>query len=248
MYKLRQIIIRRINCIPKTWLSVILIIFIPSVIYYNSLNNPFIGDDITKIVNNPDIKNISNILTKLVYPYGEHIARQRNDPSRPAVFLTYTFNYHFGKLNPFGYHLVNLLCHIVTVLLIFFFLKKIIYYAYKKKSHLFPLIVSILFAVHPLNTSVVTYIYGRPAAMVTALYISSLYFFISKQPAAVNVTGKSESRLLSFYHKSTYAQDGKQFFVIQLIENGYPAFHILLYNIDWSTIIFKYGIISMTFH
>ena len=94
---------------PKTflenkWLAIGLIVLISAVVYYNSLHAPFIFDDMHKIVENPDIKQLKYIKTRLIYPYNkEYHNFKRNDPSRPLTFLTFTLNYHFCKLNTFGY-------------------------------------------------------------------------------------------------------------------------------------------------
>lgn len=167
-----------VNFLEKKWVGIGLIVLISTVIYYNSLNVPFILDDIPKIVENSDIKKLSNIKTKLIYPYSKNQTFTRNDPSRPLTYLTFMLNYHFGKLNTFGYHLINILMHIFNAILIFFLTKKIIFYIYKKDNNLFPLFVALFFAVHPVNTGAVTYIFKRSDILATFFYISSLLFFI----------------------------------------------------------------------
>jgi len=163
----------------EQWLAIGLIIFATTVVYYKSLKTPFIFDDIFKIVENSDIKDLSNLKTKLVYPYSkEHYNFSRNDPSRPLTYLTYALNYHFGKLNTYGYHLVNLAIHILTAILLFILTKKIILYAYEKETTLFPLFTALFFAVHPVNMSTVTYIFSRSVLLSTFFYLSSLVLFV----------------------------------------------------------------------
>jgi len=162
----------------KTWIFAILLGLIIIGIYHNSLNAPFIYDDKPKIVENPDIKKLSNIKTKLIYPYSKHKSFKRNDPSRPLTYLTFTLNYHFGKLNPFGYHLFNILLHIFNSILIFLLTKRILFYTYKESSDLLPIFVALLFAVHPINTNVVTYTFARSDALAVLFYLLSLLFFI----------------------------------------------------------------------
>jgi hypothetical protein len=71
----------------RTWIFICLLVLVTFGIYYNSLNAPFIFDDIPKIVNNHDIKKLSNLPEKLVYPYNkEYKTFERNDPSRPLVY------------------------------------------------------------------------------------------------------------------------------------------------------------------
>ena len=194
-----------------------LVVIATIIVYHNSLKAPFIFDDMAKIVNNPDIQQLSNLKTKLIYKYSENNkVFERNDPSRPLVYLTFTLNYYFGKLNPFGYHLFNLIIHIFNAILVFFLAKKIISGIYEKGSTplenvnnkiggkpcgasggskspfcnnvrelysltgltLFPFLVSLLFAIHPINTNTVTYIFSRSDLLATFFYISSVLLFI----------------------------------------------------------------------
>ncbi|MFH1957407.1 MAG: tetratricopeptide repeat protein [bacterium] len=169
---------KRQKIYEKNWFAIGLIVLVSIGIYHNSLNAPFVFDDIPKIVENPDIKQLSNIKTKLIYPYSKYKTFTRNDPSRPLTYLTFTLNYHFGKLNTFGYHLFNLLLHIFNSILIFFLTKKIILYTYKKDFVLFAAVVSLFFAVHPINTNVVSYIFARSGGLATFFYFLALLVFI----------------------------------------------------------------------
>jgi len=151
-----------------TWIEIILIVLVVFVIYRNSVNAPFVYDDIPNIVENSDIKQLSNIKTKII------------TNNRMFTFLTFCLNYHFSKLNTYGYHLFNVIIHIITTILLFFLVKKMIYFSYNKVSNFFPFFVSIIFAVHPVNTEVVSYIYNRSSSLSTMFYILSILLFIKK--------------------------------------------------------------------
>ena len=77
----------------------------------NALKGPFVLDDITKVVENTDIRQLSNLPGKLVYPYHVYQVLQRNDPSRPVVYFFYTLLYAVDGLNPFVFRLLNVLAH-----------------------------------------------------------------------------------------------------------------------------------------
>ena len=131
------------------WVPILILLAVAVIIYSNTLNSPFISDDLLKIVKNPDIKQLSNIRTKLIYPYAtedKDSNYNRNDPSRPLTYLTFMLNYRFGKLNPFGYHLLNVLLHAFNAVLIFFLTKIILLYIYKKDSDIFSFLVALFFA------------------------------------------------------------------------------------------------------
>lgn len=162
------------------FLSLVLILSVV-IVYQPSLKVPFLLDDYGKITRNPDIKSLSNIPSRLIYPYTSQFEFHRNDPSRPLTYLTLTLNYHFGQLDPHGYHLVNMALHIAVVLLIF-----------TLALHLLPLVgingvlppflSALLFAVHPINVNAVTYVMGgRPSGLAGVFYLLAVIFFIQAQ-------------------------------------------------------------------
>jgi len=63
--------------------------------YSNTFSASFHFDDFSNIKQNPQIKNFSNLVDF--------------SGSRYVGFLSFALNYHLGRLNVFGYHLVNLL-------------------------------------------------------------------------------------------------------------------------------------------
>ncbi|MGA2465990.1 MAG: ABC transporter ATP-binding protein [Thermodesulfobacteriota bacterium] len=78
------------------------------------MTNAFFFDDVTNIVENAYIRNITNI-PLLLKGLNIHKSWFRALPA-----LSFAINYHFHKLNVFGYHLVNLILHILSGILIFF--------------------------------------------------------------------------------------------------------------------------------
>jgi len=135
--------------------------------YVNSLSCPFIWDDYHLIVDNNrirDFKNIHQIFAKESFPGFNYY--------RPIQILTYIFDYRLWKLNPFGYHLSNVLLHFFSSLLIFVLLNSTL------NHKAISLILSILYAVHPINTSVVTYISGRADILAAIFMFCSMILFI----------------------------------------------------------------------
>lgn len=164
------------NAKIKSFLAVAACIVLPFIIYSPSLKAPFIFDDYSAIVDNHDIKDVKNLKTKLIYKteYGPN----KNDPSRPLTFLSFTLNYYFGNLNVFGYHLVNILLHIGVTILIFLLTRKIFFYIYDRQTIFFPLVCALLFSSHPINTEAVAYISHRSDGLATFFYLFSLLLFV----------------------------------------------------------------------
>lgn len=91
---------------------------------------------------------------------------------RPLCVLSFRLNYYFGELNPFGYHLGNVLLH-VTVTAVF------TYFAAIFLKQTFPtLVAGLIFASHPIHTEAVTGVVGRADVGACLFFILSLLSYI----------------------------------------------------------------------
>ncbi|MBN2406988.1 MAG: tetratricopeptide repeat protein [Elusimicrobia bacterium] len=168
---------------PAKRLFIVLLPLIAALsVYLNSLTAPFIFDDNHKIVHNPDIKRLEYLKTRLIRPYDrDNRTPGRNNPSRPVVYATYALNYHMGKLDPLGYHIFNLLLHLLNTLLVFLISKKVFSGIGIKDPHYPAGYAAFLFAVHPINTEAVTYIYGRSNLLAAFFMLLSLILLFGPQ-------------------------------------------------------------------
>ncbi|MCU1260567.1 MAG: repeat-containing protein, partial [Bryobacterales bacterium] len=87
--------------------------------------------------------------------------------TRPLTYLTFWLNYRLGGTNPIGYHAVNLLLHAAVVVLLFHVLRKSI-------DENAALIAAGIFAVHPIQSEAVAYIFARGTLLCTLLCLASL--------------------------------------------------------------------------
>src|SRR3990170_1655169 len=88
-------------------------------IYYNALQNDFHYDDHHHITLNPNIKNPANIPLFFTDPKMFSFLPGRFLHYRPVVLVSYAVNYYLGRLNPAGYHMVNLIFHVGSAFLLF---------------------------------------------------------------------------------------------------------------------------------
>lgn len=156
------------------WLAAALIIIIGFAVYANSLRGQFIWDDDTLIKENVLLRswnNIGRFFTTDIANSGGTLSSSY----RPLQMISYTADYSFWKLNVFGYHLTNILLHILAALGIYALI------AFLFKNKLLGWITGILFAVHPIHTEAVAYISGR-ADILSLLFILSC-FLIYLQPS-----------------------------------------------------------------
>ena len=164
--------------------ALFLLTALPLLIYSNSFNVPFYFDDMGNIVNNPIIRDLSNFMS-LSSP-------------RYIGILTLGLNYHFGQLNVFGYHLVNLMIHMVNGILVYY-LVLLLFRTFERdhesqtpdpqpldkpndpflesidgriaSAPWVALAVALLFTAHPIQTQAVTYIVQRFASLATLFYL-----------------------------------------------------------------------------
>ncbi len=150
------------------WISPIAIIVFGLAIYSNNYNCGWHFDDLSYIVNNPTIRSLSDIRS---------IWERLTAPGRTLVLYSFALNYHFGKTDVFGYHVVNNLIHIITSLGVWWLARLIFATPNLVKNKLCrrrewaALFVALIFAAHPIQTQAITYICQRFASMATMFYV-----------------------------------------------------------------------------
>ncbi|MDD5449982.1 MAG: tetratricopeptide repeat protein [Candidatus Omnitrophica bacterium] len=155
-----------------------LIIILGFIVYSNALNGEFVCDDEFIVKDNIFIKNWSNSLkvftTDNVINPGEGVTR-KYVLYRPMQMLTYMMDYSLFGRDAAGYHLTNILLHILAVLCLYWFIS--ILFA---DPPLLAFFTSILFLVHPLHTEVVTYISTRSDSLGLLFVLLCLIFYLKQ--------------------------------------------------------------------
>ena len=90
--------------------------------------------------------------------------------TRPLTYLTFWANYQAGGRNPIGYHLVNLLLHLGCVWVSFGALRRLM----PTKA---AFIAAGIFAVHPIQSEAVNYVFARSTLLMTFFCIVALWFW-----------------------------------------------------------------------
>lgn len=142
--------------------------------YYNSLQNTFVFDDESVILGNQSLTSLSNIPKFFTGEEGFH--KIIGKYYRPIVSSSYNIDYAIWQLNPFGYHLTNLLIHLIATLILFRLLQ-ILFYKYKYGT-LAALLGTIIFAVHPIHTEAVSWVSGRTDSFVTLFFFAAFLYYL----------------------------------------------------------------------
>lgn len=152
----------------------LIIILITYLIFQNSLSGEFVFDDESVIVNNQSITSLSSIPKFFTAEDGFHKVIGRY--YRPIVSTTYALDYSLHGLKPYGFHLTNIIIHIISCLLLFKILS-LLFWRYKYRN-LFALFSTLIFAAHPVHTEAVAWISGRTDSLVTMFFFASFLFYI----------------------------------------------------------------------
>ncbi|MBI4854842.1 MAG: tetratricopeptide repeat protein [Acidobacteria bacterium] len=154
-------------------LVVLAIVLVTSICFANGLQGQFLYDDHLLIENHASIKSLSSTL-KL---FQENAWGVDNPPGnyRPVNNVTYALNYAINGLNTFGYHLVNLLIHLINSLFIYWLCN------YYSKRKIFALFSALLFAAHPVHSEAVTAIYGRPEILASFFLLAAWITYLKSK-------------------------------------------------------------------
>ncbi|MDA8084223.1 MAG: tetratricopeptide repeat protein [Nitrospiraceae bacterium] len=154
------------------WLIVLVVYAAAGLLLYSNVitNGVFLFDDFEYIVGNPlihDLSFFSNI----------------TDP-RHIGYLSFALNYALDGEDPYGYHLLNVIIHIVNAFQVFLLtglLLKLLHFE-DERAHLRQLAAffsGLLFLVHPVETQAVSYITQRFTSLTSLFYLGSILSYLA---------------------------------------------------------------------
>ena len=162
------------------WLIVIVIFILGLAVYSQSFTKGvFLFDDKALIIDNPYIKNFSYIrdifTTHLFHGSGIY-----SNFYRPMQSLSFMLDYRLWELNPFGYHLVSVLIHILNSVMVYFLI-----YLISKKQYI-AAVTAILFCVHTVLSILVNYVAARADILSTLFLLAALSLYILYKQSKIN--------------------------------------------------------------
>ena len=156
------------------WLAALFVVGCTLAAFLNSLDGEFLMDDYCEILDNP--------LMDSPGPPWRVMLIGHQLPSRPLPYLTFAIDHALWGKRAFGYHLTNLAIHVVAALALFFLarttlLSRRLRDVFGEHADILAALIASLWAVHPLHTQAVTYIYQRMESMTAMLCLVSLAAF-----------------------------------------------------------------------
>ncbi|HCA42753.1 MAG TPA: hypothetical protein DEP28_05815, partial [Bacteroidetes bacterium] len=158
----------------KNILNYLILIAVVFAVYFNSLENQFVFDDESVIQTNSSLTTLSSIPKYFTGDDGFH--KVIGKYYRPVVSTSYNIDYAIWGLNPFGFHLTNIIIHLIATLILFRLLQLI--FIKQKNVNLIALLGTLIFAVHPIHTEAVSWVSGRTDSFFTIFFFASFLYYL----------------------------------------------------------------------
>ncbi|XP_028748235.2 protein O-mannosyl-transferase TMTC1 isoform X3 [Peromyscus leucopus] len=137
--------------------------------YGRSLRGEFVHDDVWAIVNNPDVRP-GTPLRWAVFAndfWGKGLADSTSHKSyRPLCVLSFRLNIFLTGMDPFYFHVVNVILHYLVTLVLMYTCDKTVF-----KNRGLAFVTALLFAVHPVHTEAVAGVVGRADVLACLLFL-----------------------------------------------------------------------------
>jgi tetratricopeptide (TPR) repeat protein len=161
-------------------------------VYANSLESPFLFDDVDNIAENRHIK-----INEISYDSLFQAAVKSPISSRWLPNISFALNYYFGGMAVKNYHIINILVHvlcgIVLYCLVLTTLKLPLFQTEIEHPRGVAFFSTLIWLLHPLQTNGVTYIVQRMTSMASLFILLSMLCYVRGR-----LQEKSVSRVLYF--------------------------------------------------
>jgi tetratricopeptide (TPR) repeat protein len=146
----------------------IAILIITFIAFLPSLSNQFITtwDDNVYVTENPMITHLNWESIRGFF------TTQRNGTYVPLPLLTWAVEFKLFGLNPFPYHLDNLLLHLLCTLLVFYFFRLL------RLPSIYAALGALFFGIHPMHVESVVWVTERKDLLFCLFYLGSLIIYI----------------------------------------------------------------------
>ncbi len=153
----------------NSYILIIIIAGLASLVFLNSLPNQFVYDDEFTITNNYFVKTWNNLPLLFSRDYFKVSGELSY---RPFVTLSYFIDYSCWKLNPAGFHLTNTILHTLNAVLLFFLLTRIF------GSQTASFAAALIFSVHPVLAETVNAVSYREDLLAATFFIASFLLYL----------------------------------------------------------------------
>ncbi len=154
------------------WFSIILIVLLAGFVFFPALNNGFVNwDDPSYVLDNYSIRSLHPTALAALF------TRPQSSYYSPLVFLSFALDFQLWELDPFGYHLTNVLLHLLNSLLVLIFLRRL---TGRPRA---ALLAALLFALNPLRVESVAWVTERKDVLSGCFYLLALICYLGGREA-----------------------------------------------------------------
>lgn len=156
-----------------------LVLAITFLAFLPSLQNKFVNlDDPQYLTANPVVQTFSSENLKIIF------SEQFVGNYQPLTMLSYMLEYKLFGLNPFGYHFVNLMLHLLSTLFVFLIIQTLLSLPSEgvKGGPLVALVTALLFGIHPLHVESVAWVSERKDVLYGFFFLWALYLYVQPIP------------------------------------------------------------------
>jgi hypothetical protein len=150
---------------------VLILVVVSFAVFFNSLSNGFVYDDELLITGQKeylsDLKNVLYSTVSMVFQDKTVSALYR-----PGLMLTHFMDFQLWKGRAFGFHLTNLLLHLICVVLTFYSILKIFH------DEIIAFFAGLIFAVHPVQSEAVAWVSGRNDPLLLIFILLAFIFYV----------------------------------------------------------------------
>ena len=160
--------------LPPAWGALLVPLLLAAVAYARVLGGEFVIDDAHTVVRSLAVKDLAGFLRS-------HFLQGFLEGARPVTDLTFALNYAAGGLEPWNYHLTNLVLHLAVVVLAWAFAREVLRLANAPSGEWVAVAVAGVFAVHPLQSEAVSYVSQRSELLASGLYLATLLLLLAAE-------------------------------------------------------------------
>lgn len=173
-----------VSVIPTTLVAMALIVGMIVAAYWPALDGEFLFDDRFEIVDNPALA--------VLWPPTTAMFTGGSQPHRPIPYYTLAINYAWGGLDPRGYHIMNLLIHLINGAVGWWVVQETLrrLSALGRLPALDPPAIdavagftAAVWLAHPLCTQAVSYVYQRMESLAALCLLGGFACFLKTQTA-----------------------------------------------------------------
>jgi len=180
---------------PPPFLVIAALVVLPVLVFFGALDNEFHLDDLYRVDGNPEVEQL--------HPMGRHFVDAGTSSSltrlhqyRPMLPLTLSINHAIAGHSLIGYHLGNLLAHIISVLLLYRLVRELTAGPTGLGSPWLAGGAALLWGVHPVSGVPINYICARDLALMQTFLLGSLLVYVRMRRRGDSALGWAATLLL----------------------------------------------------